>query len=160
MVARRLYPVLLTAVGLGALAFAWTAQFGFDLEPCVLCLYQRIPFGIVAVLGGVGFYRPQWLAPIFALATVAFAVNSGLAVYHVGVEQHWWVSAAGCTGNNLNTVMTTTDLFASIEKPGPKPCDAIDWTFFGISMAGWNIVFSGGLAVVSAFVLKTRKWDR
>ena len=43
---KRLYPALLILVGVGSLGAAYTAQFGFDLEPCVLCLYQRVPFAI------------------------------------------------------------------------------------------------------------------
>ena len=155
----RLYPVLLMSIGLGSLSFAWGAEYGFGLEPCILCLYQRIPFAVVAILGGIGFYRPQWMAGLFTLATLAFAINAAIAFYHVGVEQHWWVSAAGCGGGNINTVLSTTDLLANLEKPQPKPCDAVDWTLFGISMASWNVVFSGGLAVISGYVLKTRKWE-
>lgn len=155
----RLYPIALMSIGMGSLAFAFTAQYGFNLEPCILCLYQRIPFAIVAILGGIGYYRPQWLAPLFAMATAAFAINSAIAFYHFGVEQHWWVSAAGCGGGNVNTVNSAADILASLDKPQPKACDAVDWTFLGVSMAGWNIVFSGGLAVVSAYVLKTRKWE-
>ena len=155
----RLYPIALMSIGMGSLAFAFTAQYGFNLEPCILCLYQRIPFAIVAILGGIGYYRPQWLAPLFAMATAASAIHSAIAFYPFGVEQHWWVSAAGCGGGNVNTVNSAADILASLDKPQPKACDAVDWTFLGVSMAGWNIVFSGGLAVVSAYVLKTRKWE-
>lgn len=155
----RLYPALLILVGTSSLAFAYTAQFGFDLEPCILCLYQRVPFAAAIVLGVIGLIRPQWLVAVFALAVAAFAINSGIAVYHVGVEQHWWVSAAGCGASETLGQVSTTDLLASLNTKPPKPCDAVDWTFLGLSMATWNIVFSGGLAAISAYVLKTRKWE-
>lgn len=156
----RLYPALLMAIGLGSLVFAWTAQYGFDLEPCILCLYQRVPFGVVALLGLVGLIRPQWLLVIFALATAAFAINSGIAFYHFGVEQHWWISAAGCGGGDVPKQLSAADILANLDAaPPPKPCDAVDWTFLGVSMAGWNIVFSGGLAIAAGIVTKTRKWE-
>jgi len=154
----RLYPALLMLAGAGALATAYTAQYGYDLEPCILCLYQRVPFAIAAVLGIVGLWRPQWLAGIFALAVATFAINAGIAVYHVGVEQHWWASAVGCAGT-LPTQVSPTDLMASLNTKPPKACDEVDWTVLGISMASWNVVFSGGLAVASAYVLKVRKWE-
>jgi len=155
----RLYPILLILVGAGALATAFTAQFGFGLEPCVLCLYQRVPFAIALVLGAVGLWRPQDLAIIFALAAAAFAINCGIAVYHVGVEQHWWASAVGC-GGKLVTQASVADLMASLHTKPPKSCDTVDWTMFGISIAGWNIVFSAGLALASFYVLRTRKWEK
>ena len=154
----RLYPALLILVGLGSLGTAYTAQFGFDLEPCVLCLYQRVPFAIAIGLGLIGLWQPQWLGAVFTLAVVAFAINGGIAFYHVGVEQHWWASAVGC-GGTLPTQISTADLFASLDSKPPKPCDAVDWTMFGVSMAGWNILFSNGLALASLYVLRTRTWE-
>jgi len=152
----RLYPILLILVGAGSLTMAFTAQYGFDLEPCILCLYQRVPFAVAIGLGAIGMWRPEWLAGVFALAVLTFATGATIAFYHVGVEQHWWVSA--CTGDVADRV-SGSDLLASLQAKQPKSCDTVDWTFLGISMATWNVVFSGGLAVVSAYVLKTRKWE-
>lgn len=155
----RLFPAFLIFIGVGALGAAYTAQYVFGLEPCILCLYQRVPFAVAIVLGLVGVLRPSWIAPVFALAAVAFAANAGIAIYHTGVEQHWWVSAAGCGGGPTPAAVSTADLLASLQTKAPKPCDAVDWTFLGVSMASWNVLFSGGLAVFSAYVLKARKWE-
>lgn len=156
--ATRLYPALLILVGMSALATAYTAQFGFGLEPCILCLYQRVPFALSIVLGLVGLWRPAWLVGVFTLATILFAVNTSIAVYHVGVEQHWWTSAVGC-GGKLVTQVSPADLMASLTTKPAKSCDDVDWTMFGISIAGWNIVFSGALAATCLYVLRTRKWE-
>ena len=152
----RLYPALLILVGVGALASAYTAQYGFGLEPCILCLYQRVPYAVVALLGAVGLMYPSRLAAVFALAMLAFAINTGIASYHVGVEQHWWASAV-CGGHLVQNV-NTADLMAALSHKPEKSCDQVDWTFLGISMASWNVVISLGLAAISAYVLKTRKW--
>lgn len=156
--ATRLYPALLILVGVSALATAYTAQFGFDLEPCILCLYQRVPYALSIVLGLIGLSRPTWLVGVFTLAVIIFAANASLAFYHVGVEQHWWVSAVGC-GGKLVTQVSTQDLLASLNTKPAKSCDAVDWTVFGISIAGWNVVSSGALAAASLYVLCTRKWE-
>ncbi|MBL4614473.1 MAG: disulfide bond formation protein B, partial [Magnetovibrio sp.] len=103
----RLYPALLILAGATSLAFAYAAQFGFDLEPCILCLYQRVPFAVAIILGLIGLLKPQWLVMVFTLAITAFAINCGIAVYHVGVEQHWWVSAAGCGADGQLTQVST-----------------------------------------------------
>jgi len=148
----RLYPVLLAAVGAGALATAYTAQYGFGLEPCVLCLYQRIPYALVAILGFAAMLRPYLAGRMLALAALVFLAGAGLAVYHFGVEQHWWASAAGCSGGSLKAGVNTADLLQSLEAAPPKPCDQVDWTVLGVSMAGWNALFSvlGAAACVYA----------
>ena len=153
----RLFPTLLAAVGAGALAIAYVAQFGFGLEPCVLCLYQRIPYALVAILGFVGLKHPQWLKPLLMLAVLVFIAGASIAFYHVGVEQHWWASATGCTGGGLSTTVTTADFLKSLETPSPKPCDAVDWTVLGVSMAGWNVVFSIFAAGACAYALTRLK---
>ncbi len=141
MVRERLYPVILILIGGGALSMAFVAQYGFGLEPCILCLFQRVPYGLVVVLGFVALVRPGQLKAILLMAAIVFGAGAVLASYHVGVEQHWWVSATGCTGNPGQT-FTTADIIKSMQTKPPKPCDAVDWTLFGISMAGWNIPFS------------------
>ena len=150
----RLYPLLLAAVGAGALVMAYVAQYGFDLEPCILCLYQRIPYAVVAILGFIGMRWPHMVRHVFALAALVFVAGAAIAFYHVGVEQNWWASATGCTGE-LSASLTTADLLQSLESAPPKPCDAVDWTVFGVSMAGWNVVFSS-IAAAAALYARAR----
>ncbi|HEY9164284.1 MAG TPA: disulfide bond formation protein B, partial [Magnetovibrio sp.] len=66
----RHFPALLAAVGAGALVMAYVAQYGFDLEPCILCLYQRIPYALVAILGFAGMRWPHLVRPLFAIAVL------------------------------------------------------------------------------------------
>lgn len=151
------YPQVLAAVGAGALAMAYVAQYVFGLEPCILCLYQRIPYAVVAILGFIGMMRPYALRPVLMAAAAVFLAGAALAFYHVGVEQHWWASATGCSGGNLSTTVTPADLMKSLETAPPKPCDAVDWTVLGVSMAGWNVVFSLFAAGACVFALTRAK---
>ena len=84
----------------GALLAAFYAQFALGLNPCVLCLYQRIPFlaTIVLSLAGLCLHANRKAVQLFlGLCALAFLINSGIAVYHTGVEKHWWESAVeGC----------------------------------------------------------------
>ena len=79
------------------------------------------------------------------LSGIVFLVGAGIAFYHVGVEQHWWASAASC-GNNGGDVPKTIDELRQLlmqAKPA-KACDEVDWTLFGLSMATYNVPFSLG----------------
>jgi len=138
---RRLFSSLLALVGSTALIIAYVAQFGFGLEPCVLCLYQRIPYALVAILGFIAMKRPENVRLILLLAAITFAIGAVIAAYHFGVEKHWWASATGCTGDPSKST-SVQDLMQSMEKKQAKACDAVDWTLLGISMAGWNVLFS------------------
>jgi disulfide bond formation protein DsbB len=141
-------PLLIFTLSVAALATAYTAQYVFGLEPCILCLWQRVPFMVAGVLGIMGMRaRPgPGLALIVALAGAVFLSGAGLAAYHVGVERHWWVS--GCTGQ-LALNINIQDFRAQLLKKLPKPCDQDIWTVFGISMAAYNVAFSLALAIGS-----------
>lgn len=141
----RLYPVLALGACVMALAGAYTAQYVFGLEPCILCLYQRIPFAIGGALAIVGVARPEHAKVIMAILIGVFLFEAGLAFYHVGVEQHWWVAATGCSSSGEISA-NVAEMLKNIQKPSPKPCDEVDWAILGISMASWNVLFSIFLA--------------
>ncbi len=153
---RKLYPLLALGLSVGALFSAYTAQYVFDLEPCILCLYQRIPFAIAIVLALVAIFKPNFAGAIMAMLVALFIFEGGLAFYHVGVENHWWAAATGCSGAG-GISQSPAEMLKNLQKSIPKPCDEVDWTILGISMAAWNVVFSILLAGGSFFGLKQIK---
>ena len=135
-----------------ALAAALIGQYGFDLQPCVLCVYQRWPYVLVIALclGGLsplGRSRAGW---ILLLSALALATDTGIAGYHVGVEQHWWAGSAGCVGQG-GTAQTLEALRAQIMATPVTRCDEVAFSLFGVSMAGYNVLFSFGLALYTGF---------
>ena len=44
--------------------------------------------------------RPRQAVPLLALCALAGLIDSGIAIFHVGVEQHWWEGLAACTGGS------------------------------------------------------------
>lgn len=139
---------LLLAVSVAALGTAFHAQFALGLEPCPLCLYQRIPYAVVGLLAAVALIRPQAALRrmVVRAAAVAFLAGAAIALYHVGVEQHWWASAV--CGGQLPDAKSTDDFLKSLQAPPEKSCDEVDWAFLGVSMATYNAVASAGLAVL------------
>ena len=163
---RRAAPLGMLTVAVGALGTAYGAQYAFGLEPCVLCLWQRVPYAAVILLalaalavGGTANGQRK-TALLTGLGGVAFLVGGAIAFYHVGVEQHWWASVTGCTGG-LPATMSVDDLQAALAAPPPKACDAVDWTFAGLSMATWNALLSPVFAVAAgAAAVKLRREAR
>jgi disulfide bond formation protein DsbB len=141
------------SVSIGALTFALIMQFVFNLAPCDLCIWQRIPFVITALLGLAGLIaglNPEWLKASSLMAFIAgliFFAGSIIAFYHHGVEQHWWRSfLQGC---KIILPESSSDIYDFIKNAKAVPCDAIPWSFLGLSMAAWNIFLSLGLSIFS-----------
>ncbi len=134
-----------------SLATAYTAQFGFGLEPCILCLYQRIPFALALILGLAGLaLRNKGPAPLICIGLSApiFLANAGIAFYHTGVEQKWWKSIFETCRVNFDT--DSGNLLDAILKAPTARCDEIPWSdpIFGLSMANYNIALCFGMAVL------------
>ncbi len=151
----RLVPFGILAASVGALATAYTAQYAFGLEPCILCLYQRVPYALAGVLGLGALLLPngekeeQARAWAVAACGLVFLTGAGIAFYHVGVEQHWWVSAACGVSGGSEVPKTVEDLRQMLTEKPPKACDDVDWTLFGLTMATYNIGASLALAAAA-----------
>lgn len=145
-------------VSLGALAFALTMQYGFGVVPCQLCMWQRAPFvgaAFFALIASVA--RPygnhtRWLLGLCALL---FFANTGLAIFHSGVERHWWEFHSSCTGSVLDHLSVEALRQQLLGTPVVR-CDEISWTLLGLSMANWNIFFSLALALFASKVASTK----
>ena len=137
----RLIPGAIALISLGALAIAFTAEFGFGLEPCVLCRYQQAAYAAAAAVGLMALAPP--LTPrartlLVALCGAVFLAGAGIAFYHVGVERHWWSGLAAC-GGGVPGEISLADLKAQLTTKQPKTCDEVDWTLFGLSLATYNV---------------------
>ena len=131
-----------------ALVIALIAQYGYELEPCELCSFQRISYGAVILFGGcaaiIGGWKRSDLGYLFC---VIFLYGAVLAFYHTGVEQHWWQATTSCGGQQLMP-STLAELKMGLSKALPKACDEIDWTLFGLSMSVYNTVVSLMLSIL------------
>jgi disulfide bond formation protein DsbB len=137
------FPIFVLAVSAAVLGGALLSQYWGGLAPCELCLLQRWPWGIaiaISLIATVIEDRPalSWVALVLA---VVFAVGSGLAFYHVGVEQRWFSGPSACTGA-ATAADTLEALKARILGQMPVRCDEPAWSLWGISLAGWNLLAS------------------
>jgi len=154
--APRQVALLLALACAGALGVGLTAQFGFGLQPCILCLTQRVPYVVAGLLALTALVTRHAGVRLWLLwgCALAFAINAGIAVYHVGVEQHWWVSTCSAAAGAA-LADSPEALMAALTKPAPlPPCDQAPWRLFGISFAGYNIAASLGLAGLTAWALR------
>ena len=137
--------LLTGGVALVLLIGAYGFQYLGNLAPCEMCWWQRYALMATAVLAALAFaMRSRGLA---AAAIAALFVNAGIAAFHVGVEQHWWQGITACAAPMLTG--STADVIGQMMAQPLVRCDAIAWSLFGISMAGWNALVSfaiGGTA--------------
>lgn len=129
-----------------ALAFALYSQYGLGLAPCHLCIFQRVEvaaLGLVflaAALHHPGRAGARVYGTLIALIAAATAVTAGR---HVWIQMQPPGSVPGC-GADLDfmlDVMPFWEVVLKVFQAGGE-CAEIDWTFLGLSMPGWVLVFA------------------
>jgi disulfide bond formation protein DsbB len=139
------FPFMLFLVASAAVVgTALGSQYLGKLEPCELCLLERWPYYVAVVVAAFGFAARGYRIPrTFAmwLIVLLFAASTCLAAYHVAIEQHWIAGPTACTGG-LGQVSSPDQLLKLLEARQPVQCDVVQWSIFGISLAGLNLIAS------------------
>jgi disulfide bond formation protein DsbB len=127
---------------LTALGFQYIGGY----QPCMLCLWERyayylaIPLLFLAITLSSGGSK-GWAAILFFVVSLAFLANAGLGTYHAGAEWKFWPGPTTCGGDaQLST--SAGSLLKDLEGIKVVRCDEASLKFLGISFAGWNVVAS------------------
>jgi len=148
--------VLVAAGGAATILGAYYFQYVMGLQPCPLCLEQRIAFYVsiplaivVAIAANRGASRGVVAAGLGVIA-LAMLLNSGLALFHAGVEWKWWPGPQDCSGP-LTDLTAGGDLLSSLTNLTIVRCDEAAWRFLGLSLAGYDVLISLALAAIAAW---------
>jgi disulfide bond formation protein DsbB len=144
---------ILNALGLvacaGMMSFALYAQHILLLDPCPLCVLQRlvvISLGVVFLAAAL--HDPSgWGATVYAvLLAVAALVGIGIAGWHVRLQNLPPDQVPSC-GPGLDYMLETLPLAEVLGKvfQGSGECAEVVWQFLGLSMPAWVLVCLLGL---------------
>ena len=140
--------------GLAAIIGAFYFQYALGLQPCPLCLDQRvayyvsIPLAVLVALGAsVGASRKVLTSALVVIAA-AMLFNAGLGAYHAGIEWKFWAGPADCSGP-LNSLGSTGGLLTQLQNIRVVRCDEAAWRYLGLSLAGYNVLISLALAGIA-----------
>lgn len=155
-------PVILFLVSAAVVGAALLFQYVGGLAPCELCLYERWPYyGVAAVALAAAVIGSRAVSRmVLAVAALAFLAGAGLAFYHVGVEQHWFVGPTACTAGNAAPPANFEEYKRRLMQQQVVACDEPQWTLFGVSLAGLNLLASLLLTLGSLVALRPAAWAR
>ncbi|MFL9710126.1 disulfide bond formation protein B [Methylobacillus sp. Pita1] len=142
----------------GLVGLALFLQQKYNLEPCPLCISQRIAFMVLGVLFLVAaLHNPGSLGrKVYGLLhVIAAATGIGIAARHIWIQANPDKVMAEC-GAGFDYIMETFPLKKALDLifKGTGECSAIDWTLFGLTIPQLSLVAFVGLglfAVLLAF---------
>ena len=139
-----------TANSLGALAcaallaYAYYAQYVMHLEPCPLCIFQRVGiFAIGIVFAVAAAHDPAaWGRRVYAgLLSLAALATIGVAARHLYIQSlpPGTVAACGASLDFMLKVFPLTDVLVKV-LTGSGECAKIEWRFLGLAMPAWVLI--------------------
>lgn len=142
---------------IGMLAFGYFLQFVKGLEPCPLCIFQRIALlgtGIAFLAAAVHHPLGRIGAGIYGIAiSLIAAAGAAVATRHVWL-QHTPADQRPACGPSLDYLFSTFGPFESLGRVlrGSGECGVVDWTFLSFSIPEWTLAAFTGFIVWALFL--------
>lgn len=146
----------------GLLAYAFYLQLYQHLEPCPLCIFQRVAFfalGLVFLAGAA--HSPKSAGGRRSYGVLALLASLGgiaVAGNHVRL-QHLPPDQVPACGPGLDYMLDAMPIAGVIRKvmTGSGECAAVDWSFLGLAMPAWSLICFVVLAVWAAYAAFRRR---
>jgi disulfide bond formation protein DsbB len=145
----------------GFVAYGLYIQQKYSLEPCPLCIFQRIAF---LVMGGFfllsALHNPGTAGrKVYGLLHFATAIGGiGIAVRHIWIQANPEKVMAEC-GAGFDYIFETFPLKKALDLvfKGTGECSSIDWTMFGMTIPQLSLIAFIGLAIYAVWLAFLKK---
>jgi protein dithiol:quinone oxidoreductase len=140
----------------GLIGFAMALQHYVHLEPCPMCVMQRYAFvlcGIVALLAAL--HNPAGFgAKVYGALVALVSVAGGGVAARQSWIQHFPPKVADC-GPDLEFMLDSFPLAQALPMifRGAGDCSKVQWTFLGLSIPEWALMWFAGIALASLYVI-------
>ncbi len=142
----------------GLVALALWIQTTYNLEPCPLCISQRIVFMALGVLFLIAALIPNFPRFFAGLQVLTALGGAGVAIRHWWIQAHRESMVADC-GVGFDYMFENFPLKKALTLVfrGTGDCAAIDWTFVGLTIPQLSLIAFVGFAVFAVYLARLNK---
>jgi len=144
----------------GLMGWALWLQYGLGLEPCPLCVFQRIAVSTIGVVFLVAFVQNPRSFGAAIYAGLVLVIAGGGAAF---AGRQVWLQAlpkdqVPACGMGFSYMMETLPFVDVLKKvfAGSGECAEKGWEFLGLAIPGWTLVFFIAMTI-TAFALIRRE---
>ena len=116
-------------------------EFFLKIKPCILCIYQRYPYYIIAFLSLIYFLKKDLKILLILLIILTSLASIILSTYHVGIETGLIEETTSCK-TSLNNSLSKDAILKQLESNLASSCKEVNFKLFGFSLASINIILS------------------
>lgn len=154
--------LLVFAACAGMIGFALFSQSHWELNPCPLCIFQRVAYaalGVVCLIGGLHAPKGGLGRKLYGLlATIAGGTGIGIAGRHVWLTTLPEDEVPAC-GPPLEFMMEQNPFADAVKMvlTGSGECAKVDWHMLGLSMPAWSLIGFVGLTFFALYAAFKRR---
>jgi disulfide bond formation protein DsbB len=138
---------------IASLAYALYVQHVMGLDPCPLCILQRMAMMGIAAVAVVGLVWPKGRAVVSVLMLAPAGWGIATAARHVWIQNLPPEKVPEC-GAGFDFMREAFGLWEAIRVAfeGSGDCAEVDWSFVGLSMPAWVLIMFVGLAFAGLII--------
>lgn len=137
-----------------ALFFSFLSQFFWKIEPCRLCLYQRVPLFAIIPLSIFGLCNEIKLLPIL-LIRLAFCTLAILGGYHLLIQLHM-IADPCAVPQSIKSLQDFKDILSQSH----IPCAINAFSILGVPVSGYNLAFAILFALILPWQINDQKTNK
>ena len=149
--ARRFHAVV-ALVALALLGTAFYMEYQMGLEPCPLCMLQRVAFFLIGVVSLVSALASHatWHRKLAWPIVLLSVLGAGLAVRHLYLQSLPIDELPACLPglSYMFEVFPWQEIMQAMIM-GTGECGDVVWTFLGLSIPGWTLVAFVAMALAN-----------
>ena len=135
------YFIAILFVNILVILSALFIEFFLKVKPCILCIYQRYPYYIIAFLSLIYFLKKDLKILLILLIILTSLASIILSTYHVGIETGLIEETTSCK-TSLNNNLSKDAILKQLESNLASSCKEVSFKLFGFSLASINIILS------------------
>lgn len=147
--------IFLVIISAWVLFSAHFMQHFFDIQPCILCIWQRyVYYGIL--FGAVLVPLHKELLSLW-IQNFLLLIGALISFYHSGIERKFWKGFSSCS-SDISLDVSVEQIMEQIQSSPLIKCEDIAFSFLGLTLSNYNLILSVTLLIWS--IILYQKWKK
>ena len=132
---------LILLISIIALVSAFFIEYVFGHQPCNLCILERIPYFLAAIVILLNYKFIQFEKFFILLLIIIFLSGTVLSLYHLSIEQGFIQESLVCNLKNGSNLLSKDEILKQLQEKSVS-CKDVTFKIFGLSLTSYNILIS------------------
>lgn len=148
-----------------SLGSAYFIEHVMLIQPCILCIYQRVPYFVLGTLALIGFILNNRInhrkinSYILICIMINIIIGAIIAGYHTGVERKIFKPTQKCRAHfEFSDTISISENIQMLYAQSMASCSEVALEIFGLSLTEWNLLLNIAILSYITIVFKRNRY--